>query len=95
MFNKLKQFKDLRNQAKTMQNALAQESVTVDKNGVAITINGNFEITNLVINGKLNKEQLENILKGLFNDAVKKVQRIMAEKMREMGGLSGLSGLGM
>ena len=34
MFNKLKQFKDLRQQAKTVQSALAQESVTEEKNGV-------------------------------------------------------------
>ena len=36
MFNKLKQFKDLRSQAKTMQDALAKESVTEEKNGVKI-----------------------------------------------------------
>jgi DNA-binding protein YbaB len=95
MFNKLKQFKDLRNQAKTMQNALAQESVTLEKNGIVLTINGNLEITNLKIENDLSKEKIESTMKDLFNDAVKKVQRIMAEKMRQMGGLSGLSGLGM
>ena len=36
MFNKLKQFKDLRNQAKTLQAALAQEYVEYEKNGVHI-----------------------------------------------------------
>lgn len=95
MFNKLKQYKDLRSQAKTMQSALGAESVTVEKNGISLTINGNFEITELSINDDLNKDQIESILKGLFNDGVKKVQRIMAQKMQEMGGLSGLSGMGM
>jgi len=38
MFNKLKQFKDLRNQAKTLQNALAQESVEYEKSGVKIRV---------------------------------------------------------
>jgi DNA-binding protein YbaB len=90
MFNKLKQFKDLRNQAKTMQNALSQESVTLDKNGVTLTINGNLEITNLSINSELPKDKLESIMKELFNDGVKKVQKIMARKMQEMGGFPGL-----
>ena len=31
MFNKLKQIKDLRSQAKTMQNTLAQESIETEK----------------------------------------------------------------
>ena len=34
MFNKLKQIKDLRDQAKTMQNALAGEVFSEEKNGV-------------------------------------------------------------
>jgi DNA-binding protein YbaB len=90
MFNKLKQFKDLRNQAKTMQNALSGESVTVEKNGVTLTINGNLEITNLSINPELSKDKLESIMKELFNDSIKKVQKIMARKMQEMGGFPGL-----
>jgi hypothetical protein len=47
MFEKLKQIKDLRTQAKTMQNALSGEAVTVEKNGISLTINGNLELTNL------------------------------------------------
>jgi DNA-binding protein YbaB len=90
MFNKLKHLKDLRSQAKTMQNALAQESVTVEKNGVKITLNGNMEITSLEINQELPKDSLEKILKDLMNDGVKKTQRIMAQKMQEMGGFPGL-----
>lgn len=91
MFNKLKQFKDLRSQAKQMQNALAVESTTLEKNGVRLTMNGNLEITELVINENLHKESLERIIKDLTNEAVKKTQRIMAEKMRAMGGLPGLN----
>jgi DNA-binding protein YbaB len=91
MFNKLKQFKDLRSQAKTLQNTLAQESVTLEKNGVSLTMNGNMEVTSLAINETLSKSSLENILKDQFNDAVKKIQKIMAQKMQDMGGFPGLS----
>jgi len=94
MFNKLKQFKDLRSQAKTMQNALAEEEISIEKNGISLTINGNFEITKFTIANDLPKEKQEKIIKNIFNEAIKKVQKIMARKMQEMGGLSGLSGLG-
>ena len=91
MFNKLKQFRDLRSQAKTLQSALAQESITVEKNGIKIVMNGNMEVTELKINDGLAKESLEGILADVINDAIKKTQRLMAQKMQEMGGLPGLS----
>jgi len=91
MFNKLKQFKDLRSQAKTMQSALAQESVTEEKNGVKLTLNGNMEITELILNPELNTESQANTLKSCFNDAIKRAQRLMAKKLQDMGGFHGLS----
>lgn len=90
MFNKLKQIKDLRSQAKTMQNALAEESVTVDKNGVTVVMNGNMEVVKIEIKNDLSKEELAKIFTGLFNDAVKQTQRVMAKKMQEMGGFPNL-----
>ena len=87
MFNKLKQYKDLRDQAKTLQNMMAQQTITVEKNGVKLTINGNFEITTLNINNELSKESLERTLTDCFNDATKKIQRVLAEKMQGMGGM--------
>lgn len=90
MFNKLKQFKDLRSQAKTMQNALAGEFVNVNKNGIAITMNGNMEITKIEIANELGKDELAKTLTALFNDAVKQTQRLMAKKMQEMGSFPNL-----
>ena len=87
MFNKLKQFKDLRQQAKTLQNALANESVTVEKNGINITINGNMEITQININENLAKESLEKILTELINQAIKKIKMVMAEKIQQIKGV--------
>lgn len=91
MFNKLKQFKDLRSQAKTLQNALSGESVTVEKSGVKIVMNGNMEITQIILNESLAKNSQEGILLDCINDAIKKTQRIMAKKVQEMGGLPGLN----
>ena len=90
MFNKLKQFKDLRSQAKTIQSALSQESIVIDKGGIKITMNGNMEVNAVVINEDLSKDSLEGLLADAFNEAIKKTQRIMAQKMQEMGNFPGM-----
>lgn len=90
MFNKLKQIKDLRDQAKTMQNALAKESVTVERGGVKIEMNGNLEVTSLSIAEGASKESTEKNVKEAMNEAVKKTQKLMAAKLQEMGGFPGL-----
>ncbi len=91
MFSKLKQFKDLRSQAKTMQNALAQETVTEEKNGVKIVLNGNMEVLEIKLNGELAKNAQEDAVKACFNDALKRAQRLMAKKLQDMGGVPGLN----
>lgn len=99
MFNKLKQFKDLRTQAKDLQSKLAAESVTVTTLGgkVAMTLDGNLAMTALVIDDELlaidKKEKLQSAIKEAHGDAIKKIQRIMAAKMKEMGGLPNIPGL--
>ena len=91
MFSKLKQFKDLRSQAKLMQDALAQETVTEEKNGVKLVLNGNMEVISISLGEGLSKQAQEEALKSCFNDAVKRAQRLMAKKLQDMGGLPGLS----
>lgn len=89
MFNKLKQLKDLRSQAKSIQNVLSQETIESEKGGVKIVMDGNMEVKSITINEGIQKESLEGILKDLVNDTIKKTQKIMAKKMQEMGGLPG------
>ena len=83
MFEKLKQIKDLRDQAKQMQNVLSQETVTLDKNGITLTINGNQEVLNLKLNPELDHERTARLLVDLFNDAIKEIQKRVAMKMRD------------
>ena len=96
MFNKLKQFKDLRDQAKVFQQKLAEESITVESNWskLKLTIDGNMEVKLLSIDPSLltaeNKTSLEKDLAKLFSDGVKKVQRAVAEKMQKEGKLPDL-----
>ena len=91
MFSKLKQIKDLRDQAKVMQNVLGKESVTETKNGISITMNGNMEVTELKIDNNANGTALEKDVKECVNNTIKRVQRLMAKKMQEMGGIPGLN----
>ncbi|MFA6513837.1 MAG: YbaB/EbfC family nucleoid-associated protein [Patescibacteria group bacterium] len=91
MFSKLKQFRDLRSQAKTMQDALAQETITEERNGVKIVLNGNMEVVSINLNESLNKSAQEEATKNCFNEAVKKAQRLMAKKLQDMGGIPGLN----
>ena len=87
MFNKLKQFKDLRDQAKTMQNALAGESISEEKDGIKISINGNLEITSISLNHEKSPKDQEEALKSCLNQAIKNVQKLIAKKLQEMGGI--------
>lgn len=97
MFNKLKQFRDLRSQAKNLQNTLSEEKTTVSSNGVSLTMDGNLRIINIDISAELlnpdKKEKLQNAIKDAHEDALKKMQKVMAMKVREMGGLPQMPGI--
>ena len=94
MFSKLKEIKDLRSQAKTLQNALKDEHVEVTAawGKVKVKMNGNQEVEAVEIDRELmspeKKSDLEKAIKEAVNDANHKVQKIMAEKVRKQGGFN-------
>lgn len=93
VFTKLKQFKDLRDKAKKIEDVLVQEKIEIIKNGgqIKLVMNGKQEIIQLSIDPALlqpsQKEKTEAALKEAFNEAVHKVQKMMASKIQDMGGL--------
>lgn len=87
MFNKLKKFKDMRSKAKTLQNALSEKKIEIENKGIKIIIDGNQKITSIVIRQDLKPNEIERILPDLLNDGIKKVQKIMADKIQSMGGM--------
>ena len=99
MFNKLKQFKDLRDQAKNWQNTMGQESAegVAAFGKVKITLNGNLETTSVEIAEEMvatdKKDKLQTAIKEAHNEALKKIQRLMAVKMIELGGLPQIPGM--
>ena len=94
MFSKLKQIKDLRSQAKTIQNALSTEFAegTAAWGKIKVQMNGNMEITQVTIDPELlqeqGKEKIEAGIREASNAVIKKIQKIMAEKVQKMGGLN-------
>lgn len=91
MFSKLKQIKDLRSQAKSLQGKLAQETVHASAKGgkINVVMDGNQKIVALEIDPSLltpeQKKDVEDGIKEAIEEALKKVQRIMVEKMRSSG----------
>lgn len=89
MFNPLKGLGDLkamRDQAMQIQKALAQEKLTVEKNGVEVEITGDQKVQSIKSNGRSDED-----IKEAVNEAIKKSQELAAQKLQSMGG--GLGGL--
>lgn len=99
MFNKLKQINDLRSKAKTLQDALSKEFVTGTSgwgDKVKITINGTQEVTSVEVDPSAmdDREKLQNYIKDAANDAMKNLQKTMATKLKDMGGMDLANELG-
>ncbi|MCL5746929.1 MAG: YbaB/EbfC family nucleoid-associated protein [Patescibacteria group bacterium] len=87
-FSQLGDLKKMRDQAMQIQKELQSEEVSIEKNGVEITISGDQKIREIKVNGRS-----DNDVKEAVNEAVKKSQEIAAKKLASMqGGLGGLLG---
>ena len=90
MFEKLKQFKDLREKAKNLQGILAEEKVegSAAWGKLKMVMNGNQEVLSVSVDAELlnDKNKLQDAIKEVTNDAIKKAQKVMANKMMQDGG---------
>jgi len=86
--SKLKQFKDLRKAAKEMQSTLSEETAMGEGAGgkVSLVMDGNQSVLSAEVDPELltpdAKSKLEGGIKDAVNDAVKKIQKLMAKKMQ-------------
>ena len=91
MFSKLKQFKDLKDRAKQIQDALAQETAegAAGWGKVKIVMNGNQQVTSVIIDESVMSDRikLQGLIAEATNDAIGKIQKIMATKLKDIGGL--------
>jgi DNA-binding YbaB/EbfC family protein len=98
VFSQLKQIKDLKKQAKGMQDQLKDIEETVEagwSDKVAVTMNGNQEITKVKIDEGLldpkHQEKVQDLIIEAINKANKKIKKIMAEQMmKQEGGMMGM-----
>ena len=86
MFSKLKQVKDLRSQAKTLQNSLADETISVEYKDCRLKMDGNQKIISLDIDeyylNPENKEKLQKDIIEVLERAQTKVKQMLITKMR-------------
>lgn len=94
MFEKLKQYKDLRDQAKSLQNRLKDVTVSASADGgrIKVVMDGNQQIVSLDIDPDHlrteKREELQKHLASAINDAVKDSQMAMARMMKDTPGLN-------
>lgn len=90
MFNKLKQFKDLRTRAKELQDQLSQESAegSASWGKVKVVMDGTQKVKSVSIDPSLltDVHAIEEGVKDACNDATGKIQRAIAMKMKDLGG---------
>lgn len=85
MLDKLKQLKNLKDQAQNLQSSLAQERVETDRQGIKLVMDGNQKVISLDIVSELSTTELETRLPEIFNETVDKAQKIIASKMQSGG----------
>lgn len=82
MINPLKGLGDLasmQKQARKMQEALRNEEVVVERDGVRIVLSGDQQVKEIEIDGVL-----ENRVSNAINDAVRQTQELAARKLLEI-----------
>jgi len=92
MFNKIKAIQQLKNQANQIKKMLAEEKIEGSGGWgkVKIFMDGNQEVLSVEIAQEIvgDKVKLEAGIKEAANDAIKKVQRVMAQKMSQLGDIN-------
>ena len=86
MFSQLKQIKDLKEQAKKLQDELGKEIVDTEKNGVKIKMNGSQEVLNVEITNPdilNNKEKTEQAVKDCVNESIKKFKMLWLKRCNQ------------
>jgi len=80
----LDQFKKIA-ELKKLQDSFKKEKITVEKEGILVEMNGNFEVENIKINTELSIEKQQEILKQCLNEAREDIQKKVAKVMMNSG----------
>lgn len=89
-FKALGDLNKLRQQAKQMQDELANEEIRVEEGDITVVISGDQKIKQFSVQGITSQEAIDAL-----NRAIKKSQELAAKKLSAMtGGLGGMLGGG-
>ncbi len=80
MWDQMKQAKELYR----LQKELQKERIEVEEKGVKIIVNGKMEIESVILNPEITKEEQEQAVKTCFNEALRKIQTNLAQKMQSL-----------
>jgi len=81
IFDQFKKIAEL----KKLQDNLKKEKEVVERDGVLVEINGNFEVENVRLNPDLSTEKQQEVLIRCLNEAREKIQKKMAQMMMGSG----------
>lgn len=70
MFDKLKKLKELKN----LRDQMSKESVTVEKEGVSVVVNGQMEVEKIEVEGEADLD----VVRECVNEGMKKMQKKVA-----------------
>jgi DNA-binding protein YbaB len=80
----LDQFKKIA-ELKKLQDSFKKEKEIIEKEGILVEMNGNFEVENIKLNPELSAEKQQEILKQCLNEARENIQKRLAKMMMSSG----------
>ena len=81
VFDQIKKIAEL----KKLQDSFKREKETVERDGVSVEMNGNFEVENIKLNPELSVEKQQEVLKRCLNEARENIQKRLAKVMMASG----------
>ena len=70
---------------KKLQASFKNEKLTVEKRGVVVTMNGNFEVEEIKLSAELSLEDQQQVLKDCLNEVREEIQKKLAKIMMSSG----------
>ncbi|MCX6720650.1 MAG: YbaB/EbfC family nucleoid-associated protein [Candidatus Staskawiczbacteria bacterium] len=81
VFDQLKKINELRK----LQDSFKKEKTIVERDGILVEMNGNFEVTGVKLNPTLDTEKQQKLLKECLNEAREIIQKQMAKTLMASG----------
>jgi DNA-binding protein YbaB len=81
LFDNIKKLHEL----KKMQDSFKQERLTFSDKGVSVTINGAFEVEEIILSPELGIQEQQEVLKYCLNKVREDIQKTLAKKMMAAG----------